>query len=91
LVCELTLSCNSVRESKRLRLRVPPYLQEELGSPALAFVKTLCHLLALDSAVLDEVLVLRRQLLRLIHCKEFSAESEFKVCMAVLHCGTPRY
>ena len=53
--------------------------QAELGSPALAFVKTLCHLLALDSAVLDEVLVLRRQLLRLIHCKEFSQESEFKV------------
>ena len=53
--------------------------QAELGSPALAFVKTLCHLLALDSAVLDEVLVLRRQLLRLIHCKEFSQESEFMV------------
>ncbi|GAB4815178.1 hypothetical protein N2152v2_002224 [Parachlorella kessleri] len=54
-------------------------LEAELGSPALAFVKTLCHLLALDSVVLDEVLVLRRQLLRLIHCKEFSQESEFKI------------
>ena len=53
--------------------------QDELGTPALAFVKAVCHLMALDSAVLDEVLLLRRQLLRLIHCKEFSAASEFKV------------
>ena len=53
--------------------------QEELGTPALAFVKSVCHLLALDGSVLDEVLVLRRQLLRLVHCKEFSAASEFKV------------
>lgn len=54
-------------------------MQEELGTPALAFVKTVCHLMALDSSVVDEVLVLRRQLLRLVHCKEFSAASEFKV------------
>ncbi|KAL4450230.1 hypothetical protein ABPG77_010899 [Micractinium sp. CCAP 211/92] len=52
--------------------------EHQLGTPALAFVRAVCHLYSLDGAVTDEVAVLRRQLLRLIHCKEFSAEAEFK-------------
>lgn len=55
--------------------------------PALAFVKSVCHLLALDNAVTDEVLLLRRQLLRLVHCKEFSPSSEFKVSRQSCMCG----
>lgn len=62
-------------------------MQEELGTPALAFVKSVCHLLALDNAVTDEVLLLRRQLLRLVHCKEFSPSSEFKVSRHSCMCG----
>ena len=63
---------------------VPDYLpsQEELGSPALAFVRTICHLLALDSRVSDAVAVLRRQLLKLLHVREFGPQAEFKeVCL----------
>ena len=59
-----------------------PPSQEELGSPALAFVRTICHLLALDSRVSDAVAVLRRQLLKLLHVREFGPQAEFKeVCL----------
>ena len=50
----------------------------DVGSPALAFVKNISYIMALDSAVSSEVTVLRRQLLKLVHCKEFSPESEWK-------------
>ena len=57
-------------------------LQEELGSPALAFVRTACHLLALDSRVADAVAVLRRQLLKLLHVREFGPQADFReVCL----------
>lgn len=57
---------------------------EELGPPALAFVRTVCHLLALDARCCDAVAVLRRQLLRLLHVREFSAEAEFKdACLSL--------
>lgn len=49
-----------------------PSLQEELGSPALAFVRLLVQLLSLDSAVEAEVRLLRRSLLRLVGVDEFS-------------------
>lgn len=52
-------------------------LQAELGSPALAFVKLLVHLLALDSQLGSEVSLLRRRLLRLVGVDEFSAEAVF--------------
>ena len=59
-----------------------PPLQEELGSPALAFVRTACHLLALDSRVADAVAVLRRQLLKLLHVREFGPQADFReVCL----------
>ena len=62
--------------------RLSPPTQEELGSPALAFVRTICHLLALDSRVSDAVAVLRRQLLKLLHVREFGPQAEFKeVCL----------
>jgi hypothetical protein len=57
--------------------------REELGSAALSFVRTLCHLLALDARVGDEVAVLRRKLLRLLHVGEFSKAAGFmEPCMA---------
>lgn len=46
--------------------------QAELGSPALAFVKLLVHLLSLDSSLSVEVGLLRRRLLRLVGVDEFS-------------------
>eukprot|EP00798_Chlamydomonas_sp_ICE-L_P017969 gene17969-24374_t len=51
---------------------------EELGTPALAFVRTICHVLALDSRVTDAVAILRRQLLKLLHVREFGSQAEFK-------------
>lgn len=52
--------------------------QEELGTPALAFVRVVCELLSLDARVADAVSILRRQLLRLLHVREFSAAAEFR-------------
>jgi hypothetical protein len=46
--------------------------QDELGSPALAFVRLLVHLLSLDGALEDQVRLLRRSLLRLVGVDEFS-------------------
>jgi DNA polymerase epsilon subunit 1 len=43
-----------------------------VGSPALAFVRLLVHLLSLDTALDDEVRLLRRGLLRLVGVDEFS-------------------
>lgn len=54
-------------------------LQEELGSPALAFVRTVCEALGLDKDVEAEVAVLRRNLLRLTHTREFAESAKFQV------------
>ena len=54
-------------------------MQEELGTPALAFVRAVCEVLALDGAVEEEVAALRSSLLRLTHTREFSPEAAFKV------------
>jgi hypothetical protein len=50
---------------------------DELGSPGLAFVKVLIHLLLLDGTLEQEVRLLRRGLLRLVGVDEFSAPAEF--------------
>ncbi len=54
-------------------------VQEELGTPALAFVRAVCDALRLDSAVEEEVLELRHNLLRLTHTREFAQAAQFKV------------
>lgn len=57
--------------------------QDELGSPALAFVRTACHLLALDATVSDEVALLRRRLLKLLGVGEFGSAAQFREpCMS---------
>ena len=55
------------------------YVQEQLGSPALAFTRAVCEVLGLDSQVTDEVAILRRNLLRLSHTPEFSEDASFVV------------
>ncbi|KAK9830879.1 hypothetical protein WJX81_001263 [Elliptochloris bilobata] len=61
-----------------------PYLagshlsEEELGTPALAFVRAVCEVLRLDASVEAEVGVLRRNLLRLTHTREFAHAAAFK-------------
>lgn len=57
----------------------------ELGTPALAFVRAVCHFFMLDSAVTEQATVMRRQLLRMIHCKEFGPEALYKdPCMTLI-------
>jgi len=65
---------------RRLTCRLWGMPQEELGTPALAFVRAVCDALALDSAVEDDVTVLRRNLLLLTHTLEFAPTAQFKVC-----------
>ena len=59
--------------------RSAPLPQEELGTPALAFVCAVCEALGLDAALEDEVLALRANLLRLTHTREFAPEAQFRV------------
>eukprot|EP00873_Tetraselmis_striata_P038899 jgi/Tetstr1/459163/TSEL_004609.t1 len=51
---------------------------EELGTPALAFVRSVCAIMALDTRVEDEVALMRKNLLRMVHCKEFSESASFR-------------
>lgn len=70
---------------------------QELGTPALAFVRAVCYMYALDSTVTEEVMLLRRQLLRLLHIKEFDPEAAWRdpckslvvpdvICTTCQHC-----
>ena len=46
--------------------------------PASEFVKSVCHVLAIDADITDEVTVLKRELNRLIGVREFSKESQWR-------------
>ena len=50
----------------------------KLTHPALEFVKALCKVLSLDSAIAEQVTQLRRNLLKLINVGEFSDIAEWK-------------
>ena len=66
-------------EDHQFPLLAGSYLtKQELGTPALAFVKLVSHFYGLDKTHTEAVTTLRRQLLRLIHVKEFSTEASFK-------------
>lgn len=60
-------------------------MQEELGSPALAFAKTISAALALDTGVTDDVAIMRRSLLKLCQIREFSPAAAFQVTMQNVH------
>ena len=62
-------------------------LQSELGTPALAFTRAVCEALKLDSALTDEVSILRRNLLRMTGNREFGEQAAFKV-LTSLACYT---
>ncbi len=46
-------------------------------NPALEFVRTLCHIMSLDSACSEDVSNLRRSLLRLLGVREFAKDAQF--------------
>ena len=67
------------REDHQFPRLAGSYLTEaEMGTPALSFVRGVCRLYSLDTSLSEEVTLLRRQLLRLIHVKEFGAEASWR-------------
>lgn len=56
---------------------VRPGSHLRLTNAALEFVKSVCHILSLETTVAGEVQLLRQNLLRIIQVREFSAESAF--------------
>ena len=51
---------------------------KQLGTPALAFAKFVCHALSLDHRCESAVKLLRKNLLKALHVHEFAPEAEFK-------------
>jgi DNA polymerase epsilon subunit 1 len=59
----------------------PPgaHLSKDLrGSPALAFIKTLCAVLSLDKTVEGPVALLRKNALKLLRVPEYAPQAEFR-------------
>eukprot|EP00850_Spirogloea_muscicola_P017955 SM000159S01786 [mRNA] locus=s159:288661:304957:+ [translate_table: standard] len=50
----------------------------ELRNPALEFIKSICTVMSIDEAVSYQVMVMRRNLLKLIHVREFAEEAVFR-------------
>ncbi|CAI9778339.1 unnamed protein product [Fraxinus pennsylvanica] len=55
-----------------------PFNNIHKGDPALDFIKYICAVLALDQNVQHEVLIMRRNLLKLVRIREFAPEAEFQ-------------
>ncbi|CAN4107239.1 unnamed protein product [Withania somnifera] len=53
------------------------YSHVQKADPALEFIKHVCAVLALDQNVQHEVLIMRRNLLKLVRVREFAPEAEF--------------
>ncbi|XP_020527261.1 DNA polymerase epsilon catalytic subunit A [Amborella trichopoda] len=49
-----------------------------IGDPALEFIKHVCKVLALDQHVQHDVLVMKKNLLKLIRVKEFAPEAQYR-------------
>ncbi len=65
-------------------------MQDELGTPALAFTRGVCEVLGLDDTVSEEVAILRRNLLRLLQTREFGDAAAFKVGLPRQHALTQK-
>lgn len=75
----LRIGSHDGNESHSFPVRAGSHLKpSELGTPALAFVKAVCQLYGLDKYQKDAVTMLRRQLLKMIHVKEFGPEAAWK-------------
>ncbi|XP_071730284.1 DNA polymerase epsilon catalytic subunit A-like [Rutidosis leptorrhynchoides] len=48
------------------------------GNPALEFIKHVCAVLLLDQYVQHDIRILRRNLLKLVHVREFAPEAQFQ-------------
>ncbi|PHT64973.1 hypothetical protein T459_29398, partial [Capsicum annuum] len=82
IVCALNLQMkvlnNSQKNQETPDANSQPYSHVEKGDPALEFIKHVCAVLALDKNVQHEVLIMRRNLLKLVRVREFAPEAEFR-------------
>ncbi|KAL8140374.1 hypothetical protein V2J09_006395 [Rumex salicifolius] len=67
----------SESNKQSLHLNPQPDGNGHKGDAALEFIKHICAVLALDQKVQHDVLVMRKNLLRFIHVKEFAPEAQF--------------
>ena len=75
------LGPGSARAAPQHAFPSPPgaHLSKDLrGSPALAFVKTLCAVLSLDASVEGPVALLRKNALKLLRVPEYAPQAEFR-------------
>ncbi|XP_076907140.1 DNA polymerase epsilon catalytic subunit A-like [Bidens hawaiensis] len=68
--------------TKRLMKIVSALYNREKGkSHALEFIKHVCAVLALDQNVQDDIRIMKRNLLTLVHVREFAPEAQFQKCL----------
>ncbi|PHT35292.1 DNA polymerase epsilon catalytic subunit B [Capsicum baccatum] len=82
IVCDPNLQMkvlnNSQKNQETPDANSQPYSHVEKGDPALEFIKHVSAVLALDQNVQHEVLIMRRNLLKLVRVREFAQEAEFR-------------
>ncbi|KAM3303070.1 DNA polymerase epsilon catalytic subunit A-like isoform X1 [Capsicum chacoense] len=82
IVCDPNLQMkvlnNSQKNQETPGANSQPYSHVEKGDPALEFIKHVSAVLALDQNVQHEVLIMRRNLLKLVRVREFAPEAEFR-------------
>ncbi|XP_060169809.1 DNA polymerase epsilon catalytic subunit A-like isoform X1 [Lycium barbarum] len=82
IVCDPNLQMKVMNNSQKTQetsdANPQSYSHVQKGDPALEFIKHVCAVLALDQNVQHEVLIMRRNLLKLVRVREFAPEAEFR-------------
>ncbi|XP_055836278.1 DNA polymerase epsilon catalytic subunit A-like [Solanum dulcamara] len=82
IVCDPNLQMKVMHNSQKIQetpdANSQSYSHVQKGDPALEFIKHVCAVLALDQNVQHEVLIMRKNLLKLVRVREFAPEAEFR-------------
>ncbi|XP_049379283.1 DNA polymerase epsilon catalytic subunit A-like isoform X1 [Solanum stenotomum] len=82
IVCDPNLQMKVMNNSQKIQETPDANSQSishvQKGDPALEFIKHVCAVLALDQNVQHEVLIMRKNLLKLVRVREFAPEAEFR-------------
>lgn len=82
IVCDPNLQMKVLNSSQKIQetpdANSKSYSHIQKADPALEFIKHVCAVLALDQNVQHEVLIMRRNLLKLVRVREFAPEAEFR-------------
>ncbi|KAJ8568462.1 hypothetical protein K7X08_027995 [Anisodus acutangulus] len=82
IVCDPNLQMKVMNNSQKIQetsdANSQSYSHIQKGDPALDFIKHVCAVLTLDQNVQHEVLIMRRNLLKLVRVREFAPEAEFR-------------